>query len=169
MKKGIAIIALILLYMPNMVGQEREKKEQKKDRQFHPTLSISMDPNSNIKNKAKNLALEFEKPFKSFYLRAETRYVSYPGASYVDLSFAGGVHFSFFHKYDKFYVGIREGGIFRKGKIFNTVGGELGINLRLKRIVLGVRITMDYRTDLKIWNEPSKLVNSNYVKIGWVL
>lgn len=168
MKKRIVIIGMFILFINDSYSQTWNS-DMRKDN--FSSISISMDPNSNLKSSTKNIATEFERTFTKFYVRAEFRYVDSPKSSYIDNSIAAGLHFSFFKKEnDAFYVGVREGGIFRENKVFNTIGGELGINLRLNsKIVIGVRTTLDYRTDQKIWHLPSKFVNSNYIKIGWVL
>lgn len=166
MKKYILITLLFSFFIINSYGQTWH--ENYKNGPIS-SIGISMDPNANLSSSSKNISIEYELSFKRFYLRTEMRYVDHSESSYADVSFAAGLHFSFFKKGESFYVGLREGGIYRNKKIYNTVGGEFGVNLTInKRLYLGLRTTLDYRTDMKIWNLPSKFVNSNYIKLGFI-
>ncbi len=164
--KNYILILMLFLLGTFSYGQNWNDRTDGKE---YLAISTSMDVNANLQGTSKNIALEIEKLFKRIYVRAEFRHVNNTKSAYGDVSVASGVHFSFFDMNESFYVGVREGAIFRNKKVFNTVGGEMGISLRLnKMLVVGVRTTLDYRTDLKIWNLPSKFVNSNYIKVGYV-
>ncbi len=167
MKKRTIIFIMFCLSMVQTYGQAWFKGEE--IQQFS-SISISMDPNSNLKSSNKNISIEYERSYEKFYARAEGRYVDHPDFSYMELIIGSGIHFSFFKENkDAFYVGLRAGAIHRKSKLYYTVGVGAGINYRLgEKFIVGVRTTMDNRTDLKIWNQPNKFVNSNYIKFGFV-
>ncbi len=168
MKKYIIVFIICSLCVVNTYGQ---KWFNGKEMQKFSSISISTDPNENFKSSRKNIAIEYERSYEKYYARIEARYVDHSEYSYTDVSLGAGIHFSFFkHKRDAFYLGIRAGAIYRKSNIYETVGIEAGINWRLgKKMIIGVRTTVDNRTDMKLWNAPSKFVNSNYIKLGIVL
>ncbi len=168
MKKTVLVIMLCILGLNTIHSQFWQRNNTFQNNLS--SISISSDIVDNFKSSSKNIAIELEKSFNKSYVKGEMRYIDHQNSSYIEASFSAGLHFSFFKKGETFYVGIREGVIYRQKSFYNTIGGELGINFILnKRIVLGVRTTMDYRTDLELFNAPSKFVHSNYVKIGLVL
>jgi uncharacterized protein (DUF486 family) len=102
MKNHIVLIVFLMVTTYCLGQTWQQEKSIKK----HTTLSISMDPNANLKSSGKNIALEIEKLFTNFYLRTELRYVDSAINSCIDLSIASGLHFSFLkNKKDVFYGG----------------------------------------------------------------
>jgi len=167
MRKCIVLTVLFIFLKINIYSQTWYKRIQNKE--FF-SISLFTEPSAFFKNSGKKTAIEFERVFSDFYARIELGYIEHSDGSYLDMSFALGLHFSFFEKKELFYIGLRSGPIYRKDIFFGTFGGEAGINLRMRnKIVIGVRTTMDYRTDYKIYNLPMKLVNSNYIKIGFFI
>ncbi len=135
------------------------------------SLGLSLDVNDNLRNNNhKNLTLEVEKLYRKIYFRGELGYLkTVKNYSYTNISFATGFHFSLLNIGEEFYIGLRGGGLYRREKLFHTIGSELGLSMKINnRLFIGLRTTWDYRADLKIWNDP-KYVNSNFLKFGWIL
>ena len=60
--------------------------------------------------------------------------------------------------------------IVRGGNVYPSVGVEAGIDKTFwSGLILGVRVTNDYRTDFDFWGGEAKWQPSGCVKVGWLI
>lgn len=139
------------------------------------TLAVFSDPVATHKDGV-NAGAEIEYQVNWFYVRFSTFvFPELRGFTYTDVigSLGYNLHLNKLADYNwRMYTGLRLGSILRRGEPFATWGGEAGIDHYFQSgFFLGVRATLDRRTDATIWghNEKPYWGESGYIRIGFEL
>jgi len=133
-------------------------------------FGIVIDPYASYKEKGLNIGAEIEY-CGLVYTRASLTYFGALNVKYIDAIGAFGINFtSGTFENIRYYAGGRLGIINREGNVYPTMGCESGIDFKITdNITLGIRTTLDKRSDFEFYNESSEMRGSGFVKIGFKL
>jgi len=112
----------------------------------YTSASITIEPNSSIKEKSLNATFEFQYTCHWLYIKPSVQVL--PSINYIDTAVGLGVVLDKGYYQDWiYYAGIRLGYIHR-GATYPLFGWECGFDRKLtNNLYIGLRATYDWRTD----------------------
>lgn len=127
-------------------------------------INIIIDPHSSYKEKGLNIGIEGELVDDYFYTKIGVQHFSVLKGKYTDLITTVGVN-KLIDK-SRFYGGAKFGTIFRESNNYFSHGLEFGYDYTLtKHVGVGLRSSLDYRSDFKYWKTQPKYRPSSFIKL----
>lgn len=114
----------------------------------YTTISVTIEPNSSIKEKSLNATFEFQYSVHWLYIKPSVQIL--PSINYVDTAVGLGILLDKGYYQDwVFYSGIRLGYIYR-GVTYPLFGFEGGFDRKItNNVYIGLRATYDWREDFE--------------------
>lgn len=159
-------LLLTLLLISNMSFSQFKRFGHGENQYF--TMSMSIDPAATIKESSPNLVFEIELVHYWGYIKATTQILPGLEGSYLDYGGAAGLNFqSGYVQETRWYIGGRAAIVDRGGFKYPLFGTEAGVDTMVTNsLFIGLRTTLDDRTDFEFWGGQNKLVLSGFVRIG---
>jgi len=132
------------------------------------TVSLAIDPTATVKEKSPNVVLEVEYYQKWLYVKASTQVLPALQGGYFDYGGGAGLNINLgMYEKTRLYAGGRLGVIRRGGYGYPLAGAEAGINHYVsENVFIGLRATLDHRTDFKYWGGTPENRLSTFIRIG---
>lgn len=131
------------------------------------TVSVISDPYASAKEKGLLIGGEIEY-VGLIYTRVGITHFEALKDGYTD--FIGGIGVNLTSGYFgevRYYGGVRLG-VIKRESANATAGGELGIDFKLgNTLFMGVRGTLDYRSDQEFYDYPNNIMPSGFLRIGF--
>lgn len=159
--------AILMLIIVNSLHAQRNFRINKKE---YFTVSSSIDPTSSFKEKGLDFVGEIEY-VGQIYTKVGVEYFSALTGGYRDIHAGMGVNFtSGLYEKTRFYAGVRTAKVNRGGEgAFRVIYGlEGGIDHTISdHMFIGLRATLDKRTDQEIFGWQPELKFSGFIRIGY--
>jgi len=132
----------------------------------YTTISVTIEPNSSIKEKSLNATFEFQYSCHWLYIKPSVQIL--PSINYVDTAVGLGILLDKGYYQDLiFYSGIRLGYIHR-GVTYPLFGFEGGFDRKItNNVYIGLRATYDWRTDFEFSQADAEYQFNGGVKLTY--
>jgi len=151
---------LIALLLTNLASAQKFGSTE------YTSTSITIEPNSSIKEKSLNATFEFQYTCHWLYIKPSVQVL--PSINYIDTALGLGIVLDKGYYQDWiYYAGIRLGYIHR-GATYPLFGWECGFDRKITdNFYIGLRATYDWRTDFDFSQADAEYQFNGGIKCTW--